>query len=118
MTIVGSINSGLGVEGGLETIYTKSVLDVISAAVLASGMGIGVMFSAVIVFLFQGGLVMLAKLIAPLLTVSMINEITCVGSLMLIALGFNNMGIVKIKIANYLPALIVAPIVVFIVSLF
>ena len=118
MTVVGSINSGLGVPGGLETIYTKSVLDMITAVVLAAGMGIGVMLSAGFVLLFQGGLVLLAKVIAPFLTTPMVNEITCVGSLMIIALGMNVIGVCKIKIANYLPAIVIAPLVVFILSLF
>ena len=118
MAIVGSINSGLGVPGGLETIYTKSVLDLISSMVLATAMGFGVTLSALFVLVFQGGLVLLAKVIAPVLTLSMINEITCVGSLLIIALGLNVIGVSKIKIANYLPAIVIAPITSLIVSLF
>ena len=58
MSIVGSINSGLGVEGGLEMIYTKSVMDFISSIVLAASIGIGVMFSSAFVLVFQGGIVL------------------------------------------------------------
>lgn len=117
MAIVGSLNSGLGVSGGLETIYTKSALDLISSTVLATGMGFGVMLSAIFVFVFQGGIVLLAGVIAPILTETMIAEITCVGSLIIIALGLNIIGVSKIKIANYTPALIIAPIATFIASL-
>ncbi len=116
MAIVGSLNSGLGVEGGLEMIYTKSVLDFISSIVLSASFGIGVIFSSVFVLVFQGGIVLLAGLIAPILTANVIAEITCVGSLMIIGLSLNIVGATKIKIANYLPALVFVPIVVWIMS--
>jgi len=117
MAIVGSLNSGLGVEGGLEMIYTKSVLDFISSIVLSASFGIGVIFSAAFVLVFQGGIVLLAGLIAPVLTANVIAEITCVGSLMIIGLALNIVGATKIKIANYLPALVFVPIVVWIMSI-
>lgn len=117
MAIVGSLNSGLGVEGGLEMIYTKSVLDFISSIVLSASFGIGVIFSSIFVLVFQGGIVLLAGLIAPVLTANVIAEITCVGSLMIIGLSLNILGATKIKIANYLPALVLVPIVVYIMSL-
>ncbi len=118
MAIVGSINSGLGVEGGLEMIYTKSVLDFISSIVLSASLGIGVIFSALFVLVFQGGIVLCARFVAPVLTYEVISEITCIGSLMIIALGLNITGATKIKIANYLPALLLVPAVVYIMSLF
>ena len=96
MAIVGSLNSGLGVEGGLEMIYTKSVLDFISAIVLSASFGIGVILSAAFVLVFQGGIVLLAGLIAPILTANVIAEITCVGSLMIIGLSLNIVGATKI----------------------
>lgn len=117
MAIVGSLNSGLGVEGGVEMIYTKSVLDFISSIVLSASFGIGVIFSSLFVLVFQGGIVLLAGLIAPVLTANVIAEITCVGSLMIIGLSLNIVGATKIKIANYLPALVLVPIVVYIMSL-
>ena len=116
MAIVGSLNSGLGIEGGVEMIYTKSVLDFISSIVLSASLGIGVIFSAAFVLLFQGGIVLLAKVIAPLLTATVVAEITCVGSLMIIGLGLNLIGATKIKVANYLPALVLVPLVVYIMS--
>ena len=116
MAIVGSLNSGLGVEGGLEMIYTKSVLDFISAIVLSASFGIGVILSAAFVLVFQGGIVLLAGLIAPILTANVIAEITCVGSLMIIGLSLNIVGATKIKIANYLPALVFVPLVVWLMS--
>ena len=116
MAIVGSLNSVLGIEGGVEMIYTKSVLDFISSIVLSASLGIGVIFSAAFVLLFQGGIVLLAKVIAPLLTATVVAEITCVGSLMIIGLGLNLIGATKIKVANYLPALVLVPLVVYIMS--
>ena len=117
MTFVGSLNSGLGIEGGLEMIYTKSVLDLISSTVLAASLGIGVVFSAVFVLIFQGGIVLLAELLQPILTPSVIAELTSVGSLMIIGLGLNLTCNAKIKVANYMPALVVVPVAVFVASL-
>ena len=109
MTIVGSLNSGL--EGDHSMIYTKSLLDFFSSMMLSASLGIGVPFAAIFVFVFQGGIVLLAGVLEPLLSSSAIAEITCVGSLMILALGLNLTGISKFKVANYLPALVFAPLV-------
>lgn len=108
MTIVGSLNAGL--TGDNELIFTKSILDLISSCMLASSLGIGVMFSAIFVFVFQGSLVLLSGLLQSVLTdAAMIAEITCAGSVMIIGLGLNILGITKIKIANMLPAILFVP---------
>jgi uncharacterized membrane protein YqgA involved in biofilm formation len=107
MTLVGSLRAGL--SGDNEMLYTKSMLDLISAAVLAASLGVGVPLSALFVLVFQGGIVLLSGLIAPLLTDYAIAEITCAGSVLIIALGLNILGITKIKVANYLPALLIPP---------
>ena len=107
MTIVGSMNSGL--HGDHSLIFTKSLLDLFSSVMLAASLGIGVLCSAAVVFVVQSALVMLSQLIAPMLTTASIAEITCVGSLMILALGLNLLGITKIKVANMLPAMLVAP---------
>ena len=117
MTIVGSLNSGLGVVGGIEMIYTKSVLDLISSTLLAASLGFGVIFSALFVLIFQGGIVLLAEFLQPLLTTEVISELTCVGSLMIIGLGLNLTCNAKIRVANYMPALVVVPLAVWIASL-
>lgn len=116
MTIVGSLQSGL--TGDNRTIFIKSLLDFVSSIVLSVSLGVGVIFSAVFVFVFQGAIVLLAQYLAPVLTTSAVNEITCAGSLIIIALGLNIIGVTKIKVANYLPAIIIAPLIVWIVSLF
>ena len=108
MTIVGSLNSGL--TGDHEMIFTKSLLDLISAIMLSASLGIGVLFSAAFVFVFQGAIVMLATTLQPFLTSHAIAELTCVGSVIILALGLNILGITRLKVSNYLPAIIVAPI--------
>lgn len=103
MTIVGCLNAGL--QNDMTMLYTKSTLDLCSSMVFASTLGIGVLLSSVVVLVYQGGLTLLASLLAPLLTTTVINEMTCVGSLLIIITGFNLMGITKIKLMNYLPAM-------------
>lgn len=110
MTIVGSLNAGL--TGDNTLIFTKSILDLISSCLLASALGIGVMFSALFVLLVQGGLVLLAELLQNVLTdQTLIAELTCAGSVMIIGLGLNILGITKLKVANYLPALLIVPLI-------
>lgn len=108
MTIVGSLQAGL--TGDCETLYTKATLDLISSCVLAASLGIGVLLSDIFVFIFQGGLVLLAGLIAPFLTDYAIGEMTCAGSVLIIALGLNLIGVTKIKVANYLPVILIPPV--------
>ena len=104
MAIVGSLQSGM--TGDHEMIYTKSMLDGISSIIFASSLGYGVVFSAVAVFVYQGAIVLLAQWIAPFLSDAVIVEMTCTGSLLIIALGLNMLGLTRIKVANYLPALL------------
>ena len=103
MAIVGALQSGL--TGDNQTLYTKSLLDFISAIVFASSMGIGVMFSAVALFIYQGLIAILAGFLSPLLGDAAVAEMTCSGSILLIGLGLNLLGITKIKVMNYVPAI-------------
>lgn len=115
MTIVGSLNAGL--TGNNEMLFTKSILDLISSCMLSASLGIGVIFAALFVLGFQGGLVLLAGLLQSILTdASLIAEITCAGSIMIVGLGLNLLGLTKLKIANMLPAIIVVPIVYLLVG--
>lgn len=107
MAITGSIAAGL--TGDNSTLYTKSILDFISSVMLASTFGISVAFSAVPLFLYQGIIALCAGFLEPVLSQTAINAITCVGSLLIMGLGFNLAGITKIKVANYLPAVFLAP---------
>ncbi|MDD7733261.1 MAG: DUF554 domain-containing protein [Firmicutes bacterium] len=113
MAIVGSIQAGM--RGDNSTLFAKSVLDGVSSVMLAATLGAGVLASAACILIFEGGIAMLAGFLAPVLTSAMIAEMTCVGSLMIIVLGMNVMGITDYKVANCLPALLFAP---FITELF
>jgi len=103
MTLVGSLNAGL--NGDQQLLLTKSMLDLCSSMVFASTMGIGVLLSAAFVLLYQGGLTLLAGLLAPVLTTTVIAEMTCVGSLLIIGTGLNLLGITRLKLMNFLPAM-------------
>ena len=107
MTIVGSLQAGL--TGDCEMLYTKAALDLISSCVLAASLGFGVLLAGVFVLVFQGGLVLLAGFVAPFLTDYAIGEMTCAGSVLIIALGLNIIGITKIKVADYLPVILIPP---------
>ncbi|QAA31860.1 DUF554 domain-containing protein [Clostridium manihotivorum] len=105
MAIVGSLQSGL--QGNHTVLFNKSILDGISAIVFASSLGIGVVLSAFAVLIYQGSITMLASLLQGALTTAVISNMTAVGSLLIIGLSFNMLGITKIKVANLLPAIIV-----------
>ena len=102
MTIVGSLQAGL--TGNQQMLFSKSVLDFISSIVLAASLGTGVMLAAAFVLVFQGGIVLLAQGVSPFLTDAVIAEMTCAGSVLIFALGLNLIGLTKIKVLNYLPA--------------
>lgn len=108
MTIVGSLNAGISGDNGM--LFTKSLLDLISSTMLAASLGLGVLLSALFVLLFQGALVLLASVLAPFLTTAAIAELTCCGSVLILALGLNLIGLSKFKVADYLPALLFVPI--------
>ena len=116
MTVNGAIEAG--VQGKNTLFFTKALMDLVSSAMLASGLGFGVLLSAVFVLVFQGLLVLLAGWIAPVLTPAAIAEMTAAGSLIMVALGLNLLGVTKIKVADYLPAIVIAPVICWIVSLF
>ncbi|MBE6648130.1 MAG: DUF554 domain-containing protein [Ruminococcaceae bacterium] len=116
MTVTGSIQAGL--TGDNSILITKAMLDLVSSMMLASSLGIGVLLSSVAVFVIQGGLVLLAGLISPLMSTGAINEMTCAGSILIIMLGTNLLGITKIKVADFLPAILFAPVIYNIIPLF
>lgn len=116
MTVTGSIQAGL--TGDNSILITKAMLDLVSSMMLASSLGVGVLLSAAAVFIIQGGLVLLAGLISPLMSTGAINEMTCAGSLLIIMIGTNLMGITKIKVADFLPAILFAPLIYNILPLF
>lgn len=109
MTLVGSVQAG--VNNDSSTLITKSFLDLVSSLALSATFGVGVLLSVIFVFLFQGSLVMISSFAGQFLTQSMQNEMICVGSVLIIALGLNIMGVTKIKVANYIPAMFIAPLI-------
>ena len=111
MTIVGSIQAGI--NGDISLLVTKSVLDLITSIALSATFGFGVLLSTLFVLVFQGSIVLLSSYIGPFLTTPLQNEMICAGSILIIGLGLNILGITKLKIANYLPALIIAPLITY-----
>lgn len=106
MAVLGSLQSGLA--GDHTTLYTKSLMDFISAILLASTYGIGVALSAVGVLLYQGTLTLLSGLLAPVMTETAIAELSAVGSIVLVGLGLNLTGVAKLRVMNMVPAIFIA----------
>ena len=103
LTILGAIEEGM--KGDPTLLITKAIMDGFSSVALASAFGIGVAFSIIPMFLFQGGLTLLAMYFGEYITLSIINELTAVGGILLIGLGINILEIKIIKIFNIIPAL-------------
>jgi len=108
MAILGSIQSGL--HDSHEILYAKSILDGICSIILASTLGIGVLFSAVPVLIYQGGMTLLASFIGPYATDEIIREISTVGGILIFGIGLNLLEIRRIRTGNFLPALLIPPI--------
>ncbi len=104
MTIIGAIEEGVG--GTPKLLLIKSLMDGVSSIALASGLGAGVLFSVIPLFLFQGGLTLLAMFFGDFFPAIMITELTAVGGILLMGLGIDILEIKKIKVMNMLPALI------------
>ncbi|MBQ3080548.1 MAG: DUF554 domain-containing protein [Clostridia bacterium] len=106
MAVVGSLDAGLTGDG--STLLAKSALDGVSAIMFASSFGAGVMLSAVPMTLYQGAIALLAVWVRPYLSDEVIMEMKAVGSVLIIALGFNLLGVMgdkKIRVANMLPSM-------------
>ena len=106
MAIVGSIQDG--VMGDYSTLAVKSVLDFIIVAVMTSAMGKGSAFAAIPIFFFEGGVTLLARLIAPLMTEAAIANISLVGSILIFCVGVNLVWGKKVRVANMMPGLVLA----------
>lgn len=106
MTIVGAFEEGTA--GKSDLLITKSVMDGFSALALSSALGVGVAFSVLPLFLFQGGLTLLAAWLGGLLPTTAIDELSAAGGLLLVALAFSILDIQKIKVVNFIPALVFA----------
>ena len=102
MAIVGSMESGM--SGNHEILFSKALIDGVTAVVMAASMGPGVALGALPVFLYEGLLTLIASTAAVWLTDPMIREMSCVGSLLIVMIGLNMLKLLKIRVANFIPA--------------
>ena len=117
MTILGSIQDGL--TGDYNLLAVKSVLDGFASMAFASTLGVGVLFSTIIILIYQGGISLLAAQLDALVTPSMMNELTATGGVILLGLAISSLlEIKKIRVGNMLPALAIAPLIVWVMGLF
>lgn len=113
MAIVGSLEAGI--QGSHETLFAKSILDGITSIIFASTLGIGVVFASIPVFIYQGAITLLANGVKDFLTPQVVNEVSAVGGILIMAIGINVLGINKIKVGNLLPAIFI-PIIYYIIG--
>ena len=106
MAIVGSIQDGL--SGDPTTLYTKALIDGLSGIIYASNFGVGVLFSALSVGVYQGILTALAGFLGPWLSQLVVQEVAACGGLMILGIGINMTKLLKIRVGNMLPGLLVA----------
>ncbi len=106
MTIMGAIDEGLG--NGSDLLMTKAMMDGFASIALASAFGIGVAFSVIPLLIYQGGLTLLTAFLGNYFSEVITNDMTAVGGVLLVGLGFSILEIKKIKVLNMLPALLVA----------
>ncbi|MEE1333122.1 MAG: DUF554 domain-containing protein [Erysipelotrichaceae bacterium] len=106
MAIVGAIADGI--DGNHSVLFAKAVLDLIIVMVMSASLGKGCLFSFIPVVILQGSVTLLAKLIAPLITTAALNNISYVGSVLIFCVGVNLVFDSKIRVANILPAILVA----------
>jgi hypothetical protein len=117
IAIIGSIQDGL--TGDYNLLAVKSTLDGFASIAFASTLGIGVLFSSLIILIYQGGISLLANQLNAIITDPMMAEMTATGGILLIGVGVSNLlELKKIRVGNFLPALAVAPLIVWGLSLF
>lgn len=117
MTILGSIQDGL--KGDYSLLAIKSVLDGFAALAFASTLGVGVLFSVVVILFFQGGISLLAAQLSTAVTPAMMSEMTAVGGVLLLGIAISSLLEIKpVRVGNFLPSLAIAPLIVAILALF
>ncbi len=115
MTILGSIQDGL--TGDYQLLAVKSTLDGFASIAFASTLGAGVLFSTIVILIFQGGISLLAGVLSAIISDPMMNEMTATGGVILAGLAVSNLlEIKKIRVGNFLPALAIAPLIVWAVG--
>jgi uncharacterized membrane protein YqgA involved in biofilm formation len=116
MAIVGALEDGL--MGNTSTLFAKSILDGVTSIVFASTLGIGVVFSAIPVFVYQGSITLLAGAVKPWLNDMVISQMSLIGGILIFAIGINLLEIKKINVGNLLPAVFIPIIYYIIMSIF
>ncbi|MGG0717564.1 DUF554 domain-containing protein [Robertmurraya massiliosenegalensis] len=120
MAIIGALDSGI--RGDHDVLYTKSIIDGFTALILTTTLGIGVIFSAIPVMLYEGLIALFAtqidRFIPHALMDSFIVEMTATGGVMIFAIGLNLLGVIKIRVANLLPGILVCAVIVTIMHYF
>ncbi|MDR2940130.1 MAG: DUF554 domain-containing protein [Clostridiales bacterium] len=111
MSILGALQSGA--EGKHTILFTKSILDGISSIIFTSTFGIGVLFSTIPILIYQGILTILASVIEPYLSDVLLNEISIIGGILICAISFNMLGVLKVKVSNMLPSILIPPLYFF-----
>jgi uncharacterized membrane protein YqgA involved in biofilm formation len=112
MAVVGALQDGL--DGNYSTLLTKAILDLIIICVMTASMGKGCIFSAIPVFAFQGSITLLARLIKPLMTDAALANLSLVGSILIFCVGLNLVWGKRVRVANLLPAIVIAVAIAFI----
>ncbi|MCK5338088.1 MAG: DUF554 domain-containing protein [Bacteroidales bacterium] len=113
MTILGAIEEG--VEGSYDILLMKSLMDGVSSIALASALGIGVMFSAIPLLVYQGGLTLFSSFMGDHFTDVIISDLSATGGILLIGLGINILEIKHLKILNMVPALVIVVILSYLI---
>jgi uncharacterized protein len=117
MAILGSIQDGL--TGDYNLLAVKSVLDGFAALAFSSTLGVGVLFSSLIILVYQGGISLMAGGLSAVVTNPMMAEMTATGGVLLMGIGISSLLEIKpIRVGNFIPALAIAPLIVWIISLF
>lgn len=117
IAIMGSIQDGL--NGDFQLLAVKSVLDGFISIAFASTLGIGVMFSILPIFVYQGGISLLSGTLSSVINEAMMTEMTATGGVILFGLGISSLlEIKKIRVGNFLPAILIAPVIVWAISAF
>ncbi len=117
LAFLGSIQDGMGLAIGFEQLAIKSVLDLFASMAFAASFGVGVAFSIITIIIVQGGLALFGSIAGAFMTAPMIAEMTSTGGLVLIGLSLILLDIKKPRMANFLPALIIAPVLVILAEL-
>lgn len=112
LTFVGAMQDGMGLAVGFQQLAIKSVLDMFAAMALAASLGVGVAFSLIMILVVQGGLALGGSVLGSFLTTAQVNELTATGGLLIIGISLILLDLKQPRLANFLPALVIAPLLV------